>query len=200
MMAAMTRPKTWRHRIFSPLVYLAAIILLLEEWLWELGVKLVNRIVGWPPLALLETRIKALSPYAALCAFVLPAVLLFPVKVLALIAIAGGHPVSGVAVIVAAKIGGAALVARLYTLTLPTLVQLPWFARWHDKFIAVKNRWVGALKATNAFRRVSMLSAMMRSAASAMRKRWRARPSGRHSSRQIRTFRRLLAIWRARRR
>jgi hypothetical protein len=191
-----------RSRLLSPLIYLAALILLLEDWFWDLGLRLVRLIVSWPPLKALERHIVALRPYPALCAFVLPAILLFPVKVLALIAIASGHPFSGVAVIVVAKVGGAAAVARLYVLTRPALLTLPWFARWHNKFVNLKNHWIARLKATNAYRRVSMLSAMMRGAARAFLR--RLRPHGRFgarpSSRPARMLRRFIAIWRARRR
>jgi hypothetical protein len=200
-MAAMKRSRTLRNRLLSPLVYLAALILLMEDWFWDLGLRLARFVVSWPPLKALEQRIVALPPYAALCAFVVPALLLLPVKVLALLAIASGHPISGVATIVVAKVGGAALVARIYILTRETLRTLPWFARWHDRFIELKDRWIGRLKATDAFRRISMLSAMMRSAARAClaRLRPRGRFGARHSSRPARMLRRFLAIWRARR-
>lgn len=198
----MKRSHKLRNRLLAPLVYLAALILLFEDWCWDLGIRLVNFIVSWPPLKALETRVKALPPYGALCAFVLPAILLFPVKVLALIAIASGHAFSGVTVIVVAKLGGAAVVARLYTLTKPTLLSLAWFARWHNRFIELKDRWIGRLKATGAFRRVSMLSALMRAAARKVLAQLRpAAPSdGRHGSRPARLLRRFVALWRARRR
>jgi hypothetical protein len=200
-MAAMKRSRTLRNRLLSPLVYLAALILLMEDWFWDLGLRLVRLVVAWPPLKALELRIIALPPYGALCAFVLPAVLLLPVKILALLAIASGHPISGVAVIIVAKIGGAALVARLYVLTLPKLLTLAWFARWHGKFMELKDHWVGRLKASDAFRRVSMLSAMMRASARRALRRMRPRGLGsRRASRPARMLRRYIAIWRARRR
>jgi hypothetical protein len=201
-MAAMKRSRTLRNRLLSPLVYLAALMLLVEDWLWDLGLRLVGLVVAWPPLEALERRIVALRPYPALCVFALPAVLLFPVKVLALIAIASGHPISGVAVIVAAKVGGAAAVARLYVLTRPALLTLAWFARWHKRFIDLKNHWIGRLKASHAYRRVSMLSALMRGAARSLLRRLRPRGGfgGRHASRPARMLRRFIAIWRARRR
>jgi hypothetical protein len=201
-MAAMKRSRTLRNRLLSPLVYLAALILLMEDWFWDIGLRLARLIVAWPPLKALEQRIIALPPYGALCAFVVPAVLLLPVKVLALFAIASGHPISGVATIVVAKIGGAALVARIYILTRPTLLTLAWFARWHNKFMDLKDHWVGRLKGTDAYRRVSMLSAMMRGAARTALARLRPRGGfgARHGSRPARMLRRFIAIWRARRR
>src|SRR5450830_653129 len=142
------RPRSLRNRLLSPLVVAGALLLLLEEWCWELGLALARRLAGWPPFAALDRRIAALPPYPALCLFVLPALLLLPVKLLALFAIAAGYPVMGVAVFVIAKIGGAALVARVYVLTCPTLLTLAWFARWHNAFILLKDDWLGRLRAT----------------------------------------------------
>ncbi|MFP5390430.1 MAG: hypothetical protein ACLGI6_02640 [Gammaproteobacteria bacterium] len=198
----MTRPGKLRSRLLAPLVYLAAFILLIEEWFWDAGLRLVTRITAWPPLHALERRVERLSPYAALCAFVAPGILLFPVKILALMAIAHGHAMAGVAVIIAAKLGGAAVVARLYALTRPTLLSLPWFARWHGLFMRTKERWVGRLKATHAWRRVSMMSSLMRAALRDLRARLRpAHPFGsRHGSRPARMFRRVRSLLRTRRR
>lgn len=147
------------RRLRAPLVYLAALVLLFEQWLWEAGARVLQRLAAFWPLRALERAIARLPPYAALAVFALPAVLLLPVKLLALFAIAHGHVWSGVGVILAAKVGGAAAVARLYTLTRPALLALPWFARWHNAFLALKERWIARLRATRAWRRVSALAA-----------------------------------------
>ncbi|MES2296799.1 MAG: hypothetical protein V4582_07130 [Pseudomonadota bacterium] len=195
----MKRLTTLRRRLFAPLVYLAAIVLLIEEWLWDLGATLMAFIATWPPIHALERRIKALPPYAALAAFAAPAILLLPVKILALFAIARGHAVWGMAVILAAKIGGAAAVARLYALTRPSLLSLAWFARWHNAFIAIKDRWIARLRASHIYRRVHGLRTAM---AAALRSAWFSlfprRPAGQRS-RLPRVLRRFAALWRARR-
>ena len=135
----------------------------------------------------------------ALAIFVLPAVLLFPVKLLALLAIARGHAFSGIGVIVIAKLGGAAAVARLYKLTRPTLLSLPWFAHWHGRFMETKDRWIARLRATRPWRRVSRLSAALGRARRAWWQRLRKGTPGRHNSRPARVLRRFAAFWRARR-
>ena len=198
----MKRPATLRHRLLAPLIFLAALILMFEDWCWDLGARLLRHAGSWPPLRRLERRIVALSPRAALCLFVLPALLLFPVKVMALVAIARGHAVSGVGVIVVAKVLGAAVVARLYALTLPALLTLAWFARGHGSFMAVKDRWIARLRATATWRRCVLTTALLR----ALVRRLVAliapvRPlGGRHASRPARMLRRFIALWRARRR
>jgi hypothetical protein len=197
----MRRPTRKRTLLFAPLIYLAALILLIEEWFWDAGVYLGSLVVGWPPLKAIETWVRSLTPYPALCVFIFPTLLLFPIKLLALLAIASGHVISGVCVIVVAKLAGAAVLARLYLLTRPTLLTLAWFARWHNAFIALKDRWVGHLKGTAAFHHIRLVLARLRRVGQAikLRLKWKTK-RGRHALRPTRIARRLLALWRARRR
>jgi hypothetical protein len=201
-----------RTRLLTPLVHLAALLLLLEEWCWDVGARLGASLARWPLLAWLESRVRLLPPWAALCLFVLPGLLLLPIKLLALVAIAHGHAVSGVATIVVAKLGGAVVVARLYALTLPTLLAVGWFARCHSWFMALKNHWVGRLRASHAFLQAGRLVRSMRRALQRrivqlrIQLRYRrairraARRSGRHASHTWRVLRRFVSRWRARRR
>src|SRR3954468_7581640 len=101
-----------------------ALLLLFEEWGWEALAGIVARLAKLPFFAWLERGIRRLPPYGALAAFAAPAVMLIPVKLLALWLIGAGHGMLGVAVLVAAKIAGTAIVARLFELTQPTLMQL----------------------------------------------------------------------------
>jgi hypothetical protein len=147
----------WRRWLFAPLVYLAALLLLLEDWLWDLGARLMSKWAGWPPLHRLETWLRGLRPAAALAVFVLPALLLFPIKVLALFAMARGHALLGVLVILLAKLAGAAAVARIYLLTRPTLLTIGWFAATLDWFLPLKERWIERLKASAAWQQLRVL-------------------------------------------
>lgn len=185
----------YRSWVFIPLVHMAALLLLVEEWCWRAGMRLVNACARWPLLAALETRVRALPPYAALVAFALPGILLLPVKLLALVAIAHGHPASGIATIVVAKLGGAAVVARLYALTLPTLLAVGWFSRCHCWFMGTKTRCIGSLRASRAYCHTCRTAR----AVSLRIKRLR-RPPGRPPSHAMRVLRRFAAQWRARRR
>jgi hypothetical protein len=179
--------RRYARRLFAPLVYLAAVLLLLEDWLWTLGARLMARLAQWPPLHRLEAWICRLGPYAALVLFALPAVLLFPVKLLALWAMGNGHALTGLLVIIVAKV---AAVARLYLLTRPVLLTILWFARLLHWFMDLKERWIAALRASAAWRRVDALAARLR--------RWRqALPMPAPGSWRAR-FRRLLKRFRAR--
>jgi hypothetical protein len=118
---------------------LLALLILLEEWGWEPLAHLLGRLARWQPWAQVETAIARLPPYAALVAFALPTTLLLPLKFLALFLIARGHLVLAGLLFAAAKVGATALVARLFMLTQPALMQVPWFAWAYDRFIPWKN-------------------------------------------------------------
>lgn len=82
---------------------------------------------------------RSLPPWAAVALFALPTALLLPIKLLALWAIGRGHVVLGMLVIVLAKVVGTAVVARLFTLTQPALMQLRWFAWTHAHWMQLKH-------------------------------------------------------------
>jgi hypothetical protein len=145
----------------APLIYLAALGLLLEDWLWRVGAAMLAPLTRLPPLAALEAWLRRLPPYGALAAFVLPALLLAPVKLIALFAVARGHVWSGIAVIACAKLGGAAAVARIYALTLPALLTLSWFARWRLAFMGMKLRWVARLKTSAAWHQLRLMRRLL---------------------------------------
>src|SRR5574343_501955 len=90
---------------------LLALLILFEEWGWEPLQRALARLGRLPLLRQLEAAITRLPP------------------LLALGLIAHGKRLLGVAVIVAAKLVGTAVVARLFTLTRPALMRMAWFAR-----------------------------------------------------------------------
>ena len=137
-----------RHTLSAGL----ALLILFEEWGWEP----LQRALAWvgrlPLLRQLEAGIARLPPRAALAVFLLPTLLLLPVKLLALAAIAHGHKLLGLAVIVLAKLLGTAVVARLFALTRPALLQLAWFARIYGHWTAWKDALLAQVRASWAWR------------------------------------------------
>lgn len=123
------------RRIFLPLI---AAILLFEEWGWAPLAAAFARLARIPLWAWLEKKIAGLPPMWALLAFGVPMLLLLPVKLLALYLFGQGQATMGLLLLVAAKIGGTALLARLFQLTQPALMQLGWFARWYPRWTAWK--------------------------------------------------------------
>jgi hypothetical protein len=200
-MHVMTSPHPTRAVLLAPLLYLVALLLLAEQWLWQTGSRCAGVLATWPPLRALESLIRRLPPYVALLAFALPGLLLLPIKFLALLAIAHGHPLMGLAVFIVAKVGGAMVVARIYVLTLPSLLALVWFARWHNRFIMFKDQLIARLRASpmygHARRSLSNLRRTLR------RLRYQLKPSipfgSRHATRSARALRRFVSLWRRRR-
>ena len=132
--------------------WLLALVIVFEEWGWVPLQALLARVGRWPGLRWVEGRVQALPPWAALLVFALPTALLLPVKLLALWAMGHGHVVLGMAVIVLAKLAGTAVVARLFTLTRPALMQLGWFAFTYAHWMHVKHAVLSRARASWAWR------------------------------------------------
>ena len=98
-----TRPLLWK--LLRPPVYLAAaIVILVEDFLWEPLQRLGAWVGHLPGLRRLERWIAGLPPKGALAMFLTPTVLLFPFKLLALAAFASGMYVVGLGVAAGAKV------------------------------------------------------------------------------------------------
>jgi hypothetical protein len=143
-----------RNYLLAPFIYTAALLLLFQEWLWHASKRWLARLPLLPGITRLEAWIASLSPYAALAIFLLPSLLLLPVKILALVAIAHGHPSLGLLIVLSAKVLGTTLVARLYTLTRRALTSLAWFVRWRDALLRFKDRMISQLRATAAWQQI----------------------------------------------
>ena len=149
----------WLRRLAGGLL---ALLILFEEWGWEPLHRLLARLGRLPVLRQLEAAIARLPPHAALVVFLVPALALLPVKLLALGLIAQGQRVLGLAVIVVAKLVGTAVVARLFALTQPALMQLPWFARVYSRWSAWKAALLAQVRATWAWRAARVLRRRLR--------------------------------------
>ncbi|WP_431259849.1 hypothetical protein ACQ86G_06605 [Roseateles chitinivorans] len=137
--------------LFAPFRWLIrvvlAIVILFEEWGWEPLQRAMAAIGRLPVLRHLEAVVSRLPPYLALVVFFLPGLLLLPIKLLALWLIGIGRPGLGLSVIVLAKVVGTAVVARIFALTRPALMSLPWFARLYGRWTVWKEGllvWVRA--------------------------------------------------------
>ena len=128
----------------TALEILLALIIVFEEWGWRPLADLLGRLARWRPWAAVESLIIRLPPYAALVVFALPTLLLLPLKLLALLLIAKGQVILAGLLFVAAKVVATALIARLFMLTQPALMQIGWFAWTLRHGDAVEGRADGA--------------------------------------------------------
>lgn len=152
---------------------LAALLLLFEEWGWEPLAALLARLGRLPVFAWLERRIAALPPWAALLVFFVPMLALLPIKLLAVYLFGTGHVRAGLALLLAAKLAGTALVARLFTLTQPQLMRLRWFADWYPRFKAWKDALFDRVRQTAVWRAGRHFKRRAKARWSALRRRLR---------------------------
>lgn len=145
------------HVLRTLLLALAALVIFIEEWGWRPLSEMVARLGRWPPLGRLEARIAAAPRRVALLLFLVPAILLVPVKLAALWLIGEGHAKLGIALIVLAKLVGTAIVGRLFVLLESQLLTFPWFARalawWHR----TRKRVMTALRESTLWRTMRVL-------------------------------------------
>lgn len=126
-------------------VFIAALVILFEEWLWDPLKRLMQGFSRLPLIRGLSAAISRLSPRAALPVFLAPMVLLFPFKIAGLWLIGRGHAVLGITTFLAAKLMGTAIFAWLFTLTRDALMQIAWFAAahgWVHRVSEAAHNWI----------------------------------------------------------
>jgi len=171
-----------KRLLAAPFVLVAIVIILFEDWLWDDLARLAAAMGRLPVLRHVEAFIVRLPPYAALVSFAAPTLLLVPVKLAALYFIAHGRATLGLLIVVAAKVVGTGMVARIFSLTRPALVQIAWFAWLHARLLGFKERVYGAIKSTAVYRMARALYGRVRAALTAWlktrrgswRRRWAA--------------------------
>ena len=166
----------------APVVLLAAVLILIEDWLWDDLARLAAAIGRLPIFSAVEAIIARLPPYGALACFGVPTLLLVPVKLAAVYLISHGRPTLGLLTVIVAKVVGTALVARIFTLTRPSLMRIEWFAWLYERFVAFKSRIYGTIKATPIYKSVHIkylyaleqLKRLMGNRKGFLRRRWSA--------------------------
>jgi hypothetical protein len=130
------------RRLLRPLWVLLALIFLLEAWLWDHLEPLVAELVAHVPLERLKSRLAArirmLSPRATLIVFLVPVVVLLPVKVAEVWLMTHRHFVVAIMLLLAAKLVGLGITAFIFDATRRKLLQIPWFLRLFNTVIRIR--------------------------------------------------------------
>ena len=137
-----------RRVLLAPVV----LLLLFEEWGWARLAALAAQLARLPLWAWMERRVAGLPPWAALVAFGVPMLALLPVKLLALYLLGQGKIKTALVLLVAAKLLGTAVLARLFHLTQPALMQLAWFAHCYPRWKAWKDALLARVHASQVWR------------------------------------------------
>jgi hypothetical protein len=131
-----------RRYLLRPIIVVAAIVILVETWIWEHVGPWVRRFVEILPFKALKQAIldgiQRLPPYATLAVFAVPVAVLFPFKLAALALIAGGHVIPGFLIFGLAKVVGVGVAAFLFEACKPKLMQIPLFVRLYTLW----NGWI----------------------------------------------------------
>jgi hypothetical protein len=159
--------------LVAALQILLALIVLFEEWGWKPLSQGLAWLARFRLIAKLEARIAALPPYAALFVFALPTAILFPMKLLAVWLLANAYFATATALFIGAKIASTALVARLFILTRPALMQITWFARAYHRFMPWKDRLFAQIRASWVWRYSRMVKTRIRLDAKQAWAKWR---------------------------
>lgn len=159
-------PGQWvRQALLRPLLTVAAVLYFLVDALvfaalrpvaaWIGRLKIVARIAAW---------IGRLGPYPTLALFVVPLVVLEPLKPVGLYLMGTGHPLEGGAIIAAAEIIKITLVERLFRISRDKLLTIPAFAWCYVRVV----RWLDWLNALPPWVAVKRLAARVKDAAHGM--------------------------------
>jgi hypothetical protein len=128
------------HRLFRPFLVLLALVFLFEAWLWEKLAPVVAWIVARIPWVEFKARVAAaieqLPPYPTLLVFLVPVILLLPLKFVGLWMLAHGFWIGSLGVLAFAKVMSLGVTAFIFDVTRPKLLQLPWFRSLYARVLA----------------------------------------------------------------
>jgi len=170
-----------RRKAFRPLWVILALLLLVEAWLWDHLEPIVARVVNLIPWGKVKIAvagwIEDLPPYAALGVFVIPLIVVLPVKFLEVYFIATANWIGTIVTLVLAKLLGLGVTAFVFDATRDKLLQIPWFRGMYDRVMWARD-W--------AYAQTEPIRARIRKIV------WMFRPE-----RARRTFRRLMRLRRS---
>jgi hypothetical protein len=139
--------------IFKPLVVVIAALYFAIDGLILAALRpLLKRILHLKLFRSIERWIESLGPYSTLAVFLIPLILLEPVKPLSAYLMVSGHFVSGVLALVLGEVLKILIVERVFHTGRPKLMKIKAFARTHD-FVVGWLTWLQALPPWQAVRR-----------------------------------------------
>jgi hypothetical protein len=130
------------RRLLQPFWILLAVIFLIEAWLWDHLEPIVARFVALIPLRAfkqwLSDRVDTLSPAMTLIVFIVPVIPLFPLKLVGLWLLTHDYWISAVFTIIFAKLLGVGVMAFVFDVTRPKLLEMAWFEKLYEFVIALR--------------------------------------------------------------
>jgi hypothetical protein len=131
------------RRLTRPLWLLAALVFLFEAWLWDrltdFGHWLARRLPFEALKAWVTAKVQAAPPTVALLLFLIPVIVVQPLKLVSLWLMTHGHLAAGALGFVSIKLVGFGLVAFLFDLTREKLLTIRWFAWVYARVIRLRD-------------------------------------------------------------
>lgn len=154
--------KVARGPLIAALNVVAALIVLFEEWGWRPLSDLLARLARFAPVAAVERWIASLPPYGAVVAFALPTSVLLPLKLVAVWLLANDYFVTATLLFLGAKVVSTALIARVFVLTKPALMQVAWFAAAYNWFVPWKDALFAEIRSSWVWRYGRIMKARLK--------------------------------------
>jgi len=136
---------------------MAAVYFLVDVVLFALAKPVLRWVADCWVFESVRAWIVSLGPYPTLALFIVPVILLEPVKPVAAYLTATGYFVEGLIVLVFGELLKFLLIERLFKLSREKLMSIPAFAWCYDKFCQAQD-WVASLRAWQLARRLSVLA------------------------------------------
>lgn len=147
--------KILKRILIAPLFLVAFLLVVIEDEIWHRAVLFnAKYLKNNKYLLQLEVSTKSWSVWKCFSLFLVPLVVLFPIKLAAMFMISKGHFVIGTALFLSIKLLGAALSAKIYSMTESTLRTLSWFAKFVDYASGLRKKmttWIVSSKMYTLF-------------------------------------------------
>ncbi len=165
--------RNWRRiarLVLLPIALVLAVLYFLIDAVFLSFVRpVMRRLARLPILATTLAWVAGLGPYATLALFIVPLVVLEPLKPAGFYLVAKGHVVTGPVLIGLAELLKVALLERLFHMSRAKLMSIPIFARAYEFVV----RWLGFLEALPPWqlvlRMVARIKALARNVAALVR-------------------------------
>lgn len=153
------------------LLSILAILLIVEEWLWDILTAFGHQLAQILRLQAVERHLSQASPALALIAFCVPLLIVTPLNLAALGLLAHGLILQGIALEILAKLLGTLLVSRVFSLTKPQLLSFRWLAWLYNTIMGWLHWAHQRIVETMTYRLIKGLQAQ----ASAIWRQWQAK-------------------------
>jgi hypothetical protein len=146
------------NRLVKPFVFLlAAVYFLVDAVFLTVARPVARRLADLLVFDSLRAWIVSLRPYPALALFMVPVLVLEPVKPAAAYLTATGHIVPGLTLLLVGEILKLVLLERLFCISRDKLLSIAAFAWCYDKWLRARD-WMESLKAWQLARRLSLVA------------------------------------------